>query len=177
MTKRAERAAMMRSQCISIVVPTPIAAPFTAAISGFCIDEIVGRKRDAEPSRLFAARAWKSVMSLPEVNVSPVPVSNATRSVGSASTCANASAIASYISRVSAFFFSGRLRRISSTPPVRAMATLSVTGLLLLRQVLGDIGRQVERADVNLRRPVTCAAEDASRLRARAYGVHADACE
>ena len=68
-------------------------------------------------------------MSLPEVNVSPVPVSSATRSVGSASTWVNASAIASYMARVSAFFFSGRLRRISSTLSVRVMTTLSVTGL------------------------------------------------
>ena len=65
-------------------------------------------------------------MSLPEVKVSPVPVSSATRSVGSASTWANASAIASYMARVSAFFFSGRLRRISSTPLVRVMTTVSV---------------------------------------------------
>jgi hypothetical protein len=42
-TKRTERAATIRSQCASIVVPTPTAAPFTAAISGFCIDEIAGR--------------------------------------------------------------------------------------------------------------------------------------
>ncbi len=44
-TKRADRAATIRSQCINIVVPTPIAAPFTAAISGFCNDEIAGRNR------------------------------------------------------------------------------------------------------------------------------------
>ena len=76
-TKRAERAATIRSQCISIVVPTPMAAPLTAAISGFCIAASVGRKRDAEESRLPEARAWKSAMSLPAVNVSPVPVSSA----------------------------------------------------------------------------------------------------
>jgi hypothetical protein len=65
---------------------------------------------------------------LPDVNVSPVPVSSATRSAGSASACSNASAIASYIARVKAFFFSGRSSRISSTPSARETTTFSLIG-------------------------------------------------
>ena len=58
-------------------------------------------------------------MSLPEVKVSPVPVSMMTRTVGSSFEASNAAAMPWYMSRVSAFFFSGRLSRISSTPSAR----------------------------------------------------------
>jgi hypothetical protein len=58
-----------------MVVPTPIAAPLTAATRGLVRVEMAVRKGDAEDELRFAARCWKSLMSLPEVKVSPVPVS------------------------------------------------------------------------------------------------------
>ncbi len=56
MTKRAERAATIRSQCASMVVPTPIAAPFTAAINGFVNVDSAVRKGDAAEVLAPAAR-------------------------------------------------------------------------------------------------------------------------
>jgi hypothetical protein len=83
MTNRAERAATIKSQCASIVVPTPIAAPFTAAINGFFNVDNAVRNGEAADAFRFSARCWKSLMSLPEVKVSPVPVSMMTRIAGS----------------------------------------------------------------------------------------------
>src|ERR1700733_12362552 len=65
-------------------------------------------------------------MSLPEVNVSPVPVSMMTRIAGSSSADSNAATTPSYIARVSAFFFSGRLNRISMMPAARVTISSSV---------------------------------------------------
>ena len=44
---RADCAAITRSACASIVVPTPIAAPFTAATSGFVSDDSAVRNGEA----------------------------------------------------------------------------------------------------------------------------------
>src|ERR1700733_380706 len=128
MTNRADRAAITRSAWASIVVPTPIAAPFTAAINGVVSDDNASRNGEAGDSAFVAALDWKSLMSLPEVKVSPAPLSSTTRIAGSLSARWNASTTAAYIAPVRAFFFSGRLNRISSTEPASVTAT-SVMGV------------------------------------------------
>src|SRR5438874_1852662 len=76
-------------------------------------------------------------MSLPDVKVSPVPLSSTTRIAASASACRNASTTAAYIAPVSAFFFSGRLKTTSSTGPVCVIRT-SLMGVPLPLSRLPD---------------------------------------
>ena len=55
------------SQCNNIVVPTPTAFPFTAAISGFGNSSSEPRKRATSLSSLVGGLAKKSAMSFPAV--------------------------------------------------------------------------------------------------------------
>ena len=85
--------------------------------------------------------ARKSCRSLPAVKDAPSPENTTARTSQSSSACARASAIATYISRVSALRFFGRLSRISSTCAVWLRATWAVMGGSLRMGGEGSGGR------------------------------------
>src|ERR1035438_5801946 len=93
-----------------MVVPIPTVAPCTAATIGFLAFTAARIKRTAGGRSFpFHGLCRKPTTSLPAVNASPAPCKSTTRTSGAASAFSNSSASASYISAVSAFFFSGRL--------------------------------------------------------------------
>ncbi len=109
---------MIKSQCASMVVPTPIAARFTAAINGlFRVDNAV-RKGEAADVFRFPARCWKSLMSLPEVNVfsGADQHDDADRGIvlGRIETCGRRTLFV-HGAGEGVLFLSGRLKRISIT--------------------------------------------------------------
>src|SRR5690606_9119075 len=125
-----------------MVVPTPTACPCTAATIGFSALITTSRKRPTcrGPSKAPADWAAKSLMSLPAEKKSPVDVNSTTRMSSFVCASVTASAIAPYMALVMAFFFSGRLNRISRTAPSRrTMMCSSLMGGFRWRSVLEPI--------------------------------------
>src|SRR6266403_678420 len=113
--------AKTKSQCVSRVVPPPIATPFTAAISGL-----------SKFSNAFASRACglspgpggcfrKSSMSLPAENESPAPSHNTTSTPSSFAASFRISAMLRYMLEVIAFFLAGRFNVTRKTAPERSV--------------------------------------------------------
>src|SRR5262245_30090989 len=101
-----------------MVAPTPTAAPLTAATRGFSHRARVWRNLmigSARPPAL--AIATKSLRSLPAQKTSGAPAITTHLTVSALFASSIAAAIASYMARVSAFFFSGRFIRIFRTGP------------------------------------------------------------
>ena len=112
-------AAYTRSQCISMVVPMPTAAPATAATTGLLqpssarMNWNTGRSSVMAPSpTLFR----KSSRSLPAVKISGLPVMRMARTLVSLSASRRASAMAVYMAPVMAFLRSGRLNSMVRMP-------------------------------------------------------------
>jgi hypothetical protein len=109
-----------------MVVPMPTATPPTAATTGFRAVRIAARKLaagEATPSPRLAER--KSARSFPAVKQSAWPCRKITWTDGSASARSKAADMASYISPVSAFLFSGRWISISATRSAMDVLTFS----------------------------------------------------
>src|SRR6478752_6083592 len=100
-----------------MVVPPPIAEPWTAATSGLSKLTNAFIKRDwgvsPDPGGLFR----KSITSLPAQNESPAPCQSTTRICASFAAALRRSARVTYMSDVIAFFFSGRLSWIRKMLP------------------------------------------------------------
>src|SRR5690606_31426126 len=62
-------------------------------------------------------------MSLPAVNMPPEPIKRCATTSGEASPVISASVMAAYMGGVSAFFFSGRAKRIVCTPSATEIST------------------------------------------------------
>src|SRR6185295_17165263 len=105
----------------SSVVPMPIAAPVTAAITGLSQPISAFMKANDGASCRFAGRLTKSSMSLPEVKIPGWPVRRTARTASSSRAASNACASARYIAPVSAFFFSGRAISIVAMPSMTAV--------------------------------------------------------
>ena len=107
--------AYTRSQCSSMVVPTPMARPSTAAIMGFVT---LGRRlmKSSEgagmplpsPPAVACARRRKSLMSLPAENTPPEPRKTWQAMASFFSEASSASDMALYMGPVKAFFLSAR---------------------------------------------------------------------
>src|SRR6516164_2698359 len=122
----AERAATMRSQCSSIVTPIPTVWPCTAATSGLPKVASVRRNCIAGWAALNGGPLRKSCRSLPALKDAPSPESSTARSVSSACAAPSAATSCSYMRKVIALRFSGRLRRTSQTASVRETRTGSL---------------------------------------------------
>ena len=115
--------AYTRSQCSSMVVPTPMARPSTAAIIGLVT---LGRRRMKSsegagmplpsPAAVAAARRMKSLMSLPAENTPPEPMNTWQAMASLVSDASSASDMALYMGPVKAFFLSARVKRMTCTP-------------------------------------------------------------
>ena len=113
--------AMTMSQCNNIVVPTPTALPFTAAISGLGNSSSAPKKRATSEDSSVGGFAMKSLMSFPAVKCSPSLVRTTARTPKSPAASLSALARPAYMSRVRAFIFSGRLNLISRVCPCLAV--------------------------------------------------------
>ena len=79
----------------------------------------------------------KSCRSLPLVKTFDWPLISTTRTAGLLSACASASAMATYIAWVSAFFFSGRLISIWAIPLFRLTFKVSESMRILFVSWIG----------------------------------------
>src|SRR5262245_58776673 len=114
-----------------MVLPTPTATPLTAATIGLLHPTIAGRKRAAgrlSPPAVSAALR-KSARSLPAVNAPGTPAISTQRTASDVLALSNASVIASYMAKVSAFFLSGRFIRMVRMPASSVTITCSVIRL------------------------------------------------
>src|SRR5450631_482166 len=121
----------MKSQCVSMVVPPPIAAPWTAttiglskltsaAISSACGDS-------PGPGGFFR----KSSISLPAQNESPAPCQSTTRVLSSFAASLKMPARATYMADVIAFRFVGRLNWTRKTPPACSVTISFIVEVLV----------------------------------------------
>jgi hypothetical protein len=107
-----------------MVVPMPTASPPTAATSGFLVCASACRNATVfGRSPPLCADSRNSPISAPAENTPAVPVSTTQRIAALSSASCKACVIAAYIGDVSAFFFSGRLKRMTRTAPWSAITT------------------------------------------------------
>src|SRR6267378_3996047 len=98
----------MKSQCVSMVVPPPIAAPWTAATSGLSRLTSASISRACGDSPGPGGFLRKSSISLPAQNESPAPCQRTTRVFSSFAASLKMVARATYMADVIAFRFVGR---------------------------------------------------------------------
>src|SRR5882757_5617050 len=142
----------MKSQCVSMVVPPPMAAPWTAATNGLL-----------KLNNAFSSRACgdfpgpggffrKSSISLPAQNESPAPCQSTTRVDASLAASLKISARSTYMPDVIAFFRDGRFNSTRRMPSERSVIISSIVHLVCstLRCALlafGDGGTGVQALD------------------------------
>ena len=124
MEKLVSGSATTTSQCSSIVVPTPIAFPLTAARSGFGNSKIASKNSLTVESSDVGGNSKKSLMSFPAVKWSPSLVKITALTEKSPAASLRLRARSAYMSRVSAFIFSGRLREMVRTVSKRVTVML-----------------------------------------------------
>src|SRR3954466_16015249 len=123
--------AYTKSQCISMVVPPPMAAPCTAATTGLSksISAFISRAcgESPGPGGLFR----KSCTSLPAQKESPAPCQSTTRMRSSLAASLKMPARASYMREVIAFLLVGRFSSTRRMFPDRSVMISSIVQLLL----------------------------------------------
>src|SRR6201998_4036426 len=124
----------MKSQCSSMVVPPPIAAPWTAATSGLpkLTNASISRACGDSPGPGGFLR--KSSISLPAQNESPAPCQRTTRVFSSFAASLRMPARATYMAEVIAFRLAGRFnwtRRMLPECSVTISAIVKVPVLLV----------------------------------------------
>src|SRR5258708_1835546 len=122
-----------------MVVPPPIAEPWTAATSGLSKLTNAFIKRDWGVSPGPGGFFRKSITSLPAQNESPAPCQSTTQICSSVAAALRSSARVTYIFAVIAFFFSGRFNWIRKMLPERSVRMSLIVHLPWL--LLLDAGR------------------------------------
>src|SRR4029077_12642680 len=113
-----------------MVVPPPIAAPWTAATNGLSKLTNAFIRRDCGDSPGPGGFFRKSSISLPAQNESPAPCQMTTRVFSSFAASLKMSASATYIADVIAFRFAGRFNWTRSILPVRSVTMSSVIDVM-----------------------------------------------
>src|SRR6516164_1474450 len=131
----------MKSQCVSIVVPPPIAAPCTATTIGFSnlMNASIRRPCGKLPGPGGLLR--KSPMSLPAQNESPALCQSATRISSSSAALLKISARLVYMAPVMAFFFSGRLNWTRRIPLDRSVTMSLIVCSCVRCSLASSLGR------------------------------------
>src|SRR6516162_3361498 len=111
----------MKSQCVSIVVPPPIAAPCTAATIGFSNLTNASIRSPCGNAPGLGGFLRKSTTSLPAQNTFPVLCQSTTRIASSLSASLRMLARFVYMADVIAFFWAGRLSWTRRMPSVRSV--------------------------------------------------------
>src|SRR5215470_10501388 len=129
----------MKSQCVSIVVPPPMAAPCTAATIGFSNLTNASIRRPCGNAPGLGGFLRKSTTSLPALNTFPVLCQSTTRIASSLSASLRMSARFVYMADVIAFFWAGRLSWTRRMPSVRSviMSLMVCSFSLSVRPALG----------------------------------------
>src|SRR6516164_4099119 len=128
----------MKSQCVSIVVPPPIAAPCTAATIGFSNLTNASIRSPCGKAPGLGGFLRKSTTSLPAQNTFPVLCQSTTLIESSLSASLRTSARLVYMLDVIAFFWAGRLSWTRRMPSVRSVImSLMVFSFLSIRPVSG----------------------------------------
>src|SRR3954454_5959458 len=131
-SRRARSDTSTRSQCASMVNPSPTAAPLTAASSGLGKSWSVSTKAGKPERSGSVPRASSGTVSaisrraVPAQNALPAPVSTTTPTASSAAAARSASADAWYSASLNAFARSGRskvMRRARSWSSIRSTAS------------------------------------------------------
>src|SRR5579859_4984757 len=122
--------AYTKSQCVSMVVPPPMAAPCTATTIGLSklinADINVACGLCPGPGGFFR----KSSISFPAQNESPAPCQSTTRMLSSCKALFSRSANVRYMLEVIAFFFAGRLNMTRKMLPERSVMISFICPLL-----------------------------------------------
>src|SRR5712671_3133028 len=116
----------MKSQCVSMVVPPPIAAPWTAATSGLSKLTNAFMRPACGDSPGPGGFLRKSSISLPAQNESPAPCQRTTRVFSSFAASLKRPARARYMADVIAFRFVGRLNWTRRMLPVCSVTISSI---------------------------------------------------
>src|SRR5216684_7856004 len=121
----------MKSQCVSMVVPPPIAAPWTAATNGLSKLTNAFMRPACGDSPGPGGFLRKSSISLPAQNESPAPCQRTTRVFWSFAASLKSPARATYMADVIAFRFVGRFNWIRMMLPVCSVTISSIVELLV----------------------------------------------
>ena len=113
--------AYTKSQCVSMVVPPPMAAPCTAATSGLSKSSSAFISRACGDSPGPGGFFRKSSTSLPALNESPAPCQSTTRVRSSLAASLKTSARVVYMPDVIAFLLVGRFNSTRRMLSVRAV--------------------------------------------------------
>src|SRR5271169_4388165 len=128
-----------------MVVPPPIAAPWTAATIGLSKSTSAFINRACGESPGPGGFFRKSSISLPAQNESPAPCQSTTRVCSSLAASVKISARVTYMLEVIAFFFAGRFNRTRSTLAERSVIISSIvhsrSGLMNFCARLGPLRR------------------------------------
>src|SRR6476620_827986 len=121
----------MKSQCVSMVVPPPIAAPRTAATNGLSKSTNAFMRPACGDSPGPGGFFRKSSISLPAQNESPAPCQRTTRVFSSFAASLKMPARATYIADVIAFRFVGRFNWTRRMLPTCSATISSIVEVLV----------------------------------------------
>src|SRR5713101_4305017 len=138
----------MKSQCVSMVVPPPIAAPWTATTTGLSKLTNAFMRPACGDSPGPGGFLRKSSISLPAQNESPAPCQRTTRVFSSFAASLKMPARATYMADVIAFRFVGRLNWTR-----RMLPACSVTISSIVEFPVRLVNFNANRGSGRLRRP------------------------
>src|SRR5229473_176442 len=116
----------MKSQCVSMVVPPPMAAPWTAATNGLSKSTNTFMRPACGDSPDPGGFLRKSSISLPAQNESPAPCQSTTRVLSSFAASLKIPARATYMADVIAFRLVGRLNWMHRMLPLCSVTISSI---------------------------------------------------
>src|SRR5882724_864986 len=120
----------MKSQCVSMVVPPPMAAPWTAATNGLSKSINAFMRRPWGDSPEPGGFLRKSSISLPAQNESPAPCQRTTRVVSSFAASSKMPARATYMADVIALRLAGRFNWTRRMLPVCSVTISTIVDVL-----------------------------------------------
>src|SRR5712675_1783661 len=138
----------MKSQCVSMVVPPPMAAPWTAATNGLSKLTNAFMRPACGDSPGPGGFLRKSSISLPAQNESPAPCQRTTRVFSSFAASLKMPARATYMADVIAFRFVGRFNWTR-----RMLPACSVTISSIVEVLVALVNFTASRGSGRLRRP------------------------
>src|SRR6202522_1492826 len=124
--------AYTKSQCVSMVVPPPMAAPWTAATIGLSKSTNAFINRACGESPAPGGLFRKSSISLPAQNESPAPCQSATSVRSSLAASMKTSARVTYMLAVIAFRLAGLFNSMRRTPSECSVTISFIVCLLLV---------------------------------------------
>src|ERR1700688_3935111 len=164
----------MKSQCVSMVVPPPIAAPWTATTTGLSKWTNTFMRPACGDSPGPGGFLRKSSISLPAQNESPAPCQSTTRVLSSFAALLKMPARATYMADVIAFRFVGRLNWMRRMLPTCSVTISSIVELPVClvdsQQIEVEGGSRPPDSVVTLGRVFLCLRNGTARTQAVDFG-------